>query len=102
MLESPRYWAPYYTGSEAQQAYARAYSYSDRVRYYLPAARVDAAIHTLLGNLDRTGLPPALLSQYLPRQYARVQSGLLLPKAADVLIDRIGDRIDDYLFAILS
>lgn len=101
MLESPRYWAPYYTGSEAQQAYARAYSYSDRVRYYLPDARVDAAIHTLLGNLDQTGLPPALLSQYLPRQYARVQAGQLQPKAADVLIDRIGDRIDDYLFAIL-
>lgn len=102
MKEDDRYWGKYYRGGEAQRQYARAFSFSDRARYYLPAPRVSAAVDTLLSNLDREGVPLALLSQYLPLQYRRVRSGKLAPGAANLLIDHVGDWIDDYLYATLS
>lgn len=57
---------------------------------------------TLLHNLDREGIPLALLSQYLPTQYQRVRSGQLPLRAADLLLDHVGDWIDDYLYATLA
>lgn len=100
MLEDQGQWAKYYHGSTPQKRYARAFSYSDRARYYLTNTKVRQAIQTLLGNLDSAGIPMALLSQYMPMQYIRVHAGQLPLKAADLLIDRVGDCIDDYLYAI--
>lgn len=102
MLEDQSQWAKYYHGSMPQKRYARAFSYSDRARYYLTNARVTDAVRTLLSNLDHTGIPMALLSQYMPVQHARVHDGKLSLKAADLLIDRVGDCIDDYLYAVLE
>lgn len=102
MLEDQSQWAKYYHGSMPQKRYARAFSYSDRARYYLTNARVADAVRTLLSNLDHTGIPMALLSQYMPVQHARVHDGKLSLKAADLLIDRVGDCIDDYLYAVLE
>lgn len=102
MKEDGRYWVSYYRGDEARKAYARAFSFSDRARYYLPAPRVAAAEAALLANLDREGIPLALLSQYLPRQYQRVRAGTLALRAADLLIDHVGDCIDDYLYATMG
>ncbi len=102
MLEDRSQWTKYYHGSMPQKRYARAFSYSDRARYYLTNPRVVNAIQTLLSNLDNTGIPMALLSQYMPVQYARVHDGRLSLKAADLLIDRVGDCIDDYLYAVLN
>lgn len=101
MLEDKGQWAKYYHGDMPRRRYARAFSFSDRARYYLTNPRVRQAIHTLLGNLDAIGIPVSLLSQYLPVQYARVRSGSLPPRAADLLIDRVGDCIDNYLYAVL-
>lgn len=101
MLENRKNWEKYYHGDFTEQRFARAFSYSDRARYYLTDARVTAAVEQLLGNLDRIGIPPALLSQYLHTQYLRVRDGQLRPCAADILIDHIGDFIDDYLYAVL-
>lgn len=102
MLEDSSQWSKYYHGSMAQKRYARAFSYSDRARYYLTNDKVESAVNALLHNLDSVGIPMALLSQYLPTQYARVHSGVLPPHAADLLIDRVGDCIDDYLYAVLE
>ena len=103
MLEDKGQWAKYYHGDMTQKRYARAFSFSDRARYYLTNPKVQQSIHRLLENLDAIGIPVALLSQYLPVQYTRVRSGkLLLPRAADLLIDRVGDCIDDYLHAVLK
>lgn len=101
MLDDDKYWAAYYQGSGAQKAYARAFSFSDRARYYLPVPKVAASLQRLLANLDRECIPLALLSQYLPRQYERLRAGTLSDRAADLLIDHIGDWIDDYLYATL-
>lgn len=102
MGEDDRYWGGYYQGRDADVRYARAFSFSDRARYYLPAPRVSAALSTLLSNLDREGIPMALLSQYLPVQYQRVRDGQLSPQAEDLLMDHVGDWIDDYLYATIE
>ncbi len=100
MLENTSQWVNYYHGTTPQKRYARAFSYSDRSRYYLNDPRVDGAVRTLLANLDASGIPMALLSLYLPVQCARVRAGMLPLHAADLLIDRVGDCVDDYLYAI--
>lgn len=102
MQDDRGYWAKYYRGGAAKTRYARAYSFSDRARYYLGNPQVDRALHTLLENLDGAGIPLALLSQYMPGQYQRVHAGILPLRAADLLIDHVGDCIDDYLCAVLS
>lgn len=102
MLEDKHQWVNYYHGGVPQKRYARAFSYSDRSRYYLVNPKVRCAMETLLRNLDSVGIPKALLSQYMPVQYARVQNGMLPLKAADLLIDRVGDCIDDYLYATIQ
>lgn len=100
MCEDDKYWGGYYHGREAGVRYARAYSLSDRARYCLPSPRVEVALRTLLGNLDREGIPLALLSQYLPLQYQRLRSGAIGGDAESLLLDRIGDSIDPYLDAV--
>ncbi len=101
MLYDTGYWKKYYHGNQRQQYYKRAFSFSDRCRYYLTNPNVvDAAAH-LLKNLDGESLPLALISQYMPRQYTRVRSGKLRNNATDLLIDRVGDCIDEYLYAVL-
>lgn len=102
MLEDKSQWAKYYRGELPRRRYARAFSYSDRARYYLVDPKVREATEMLLHNLDAAGIPMALLSQYMPVQYARVQAGKLPVKAADLLIDRVGDCIDDYLYATIQ
>lgn len=102
MLADKSQWAKYYHGNLPQMRYARAFSYSDRSRYYLVNPKVQEAIQTLLSNLDAANIPMALLSQYMPMQYARIRAGKLAANAADLLIDRVGDCIDDYLYAVLS
>lgn len=101
MQENDDHWAGYYHGTDGRNRYARAYSFSDRARYYLVDPRVEDAIQTLLRNLDREGIPLALLRQYLPVQHSRVHAGELDPLADTLLIDHVGDCIDEYLSAVL-
>lgn len=100
MLEEPSRWDKYYHGSEAYRSFARAFSYSDRIRYYLPDPRIQEATERLLQNLRSAEIPLALLMQYMPVQYEAVRSGAVGNDAQALLIDHIGDRIDDYLYAI--
>ncbi len=53
MLARPEQWEGYYAGTPAEQALARRYSYSDRMRYYWPDPEIEASVGTLLDNLDR-------------------------------------------------
>ncbi len=102
MQEDKKYWDKYYHGDFRKRNYARAYSFSDRARYYLTNNEVLYAIEKLLNNLNECKIPLALVSQYLPKQYARVRSRELENTATNLLIDRVGDCIDDYLYAILD
>lgn len=88
MNASDRYWKKYYFGTEAEIAYKKIYSYSDRCRYYLPAHNVETAVRRLLENTMQ--VPIALISQFFPQQYVKVQSGLLKDDGLSLLLDRVG------------
>jgi len=102
MLESPDNWKKHYHGDEADLKFARAFSQSDRCRYYLNDERVKNSIEVLLVNLDSVAIPYTLLRQYMPVQYRKVRSGELENKAEALLLDHIGDCCDDYLYATVG
>lgn len=91
------YWKKYYQGTEAEIAYKKLYSYSDRCRYYLPAAGITAAIDRLFANT--ASVPAALISQYFPRQYEKVVRKELKDDGLSLVLDRIGDWCDIYAAA---
>ena len=97
MLADDRYWKSYYSGTEREVAYKRLFSFSDRCRYYLPDPGVEQAVQTLLTQCG--DLPPALLSLYFPRQYTKYRNGQLGSDLRAVILDRIGDVLDDYAAA---
>ena len=102
MLEPAENWKKHYHGDGNKVKLARMFSFSDRARYYLPVPRVEEAVARLRSNLADIEIPVTLLSQYLPVQYTRVRNGLLANRVDDLLIDHIGDAIDDYLYATLG
>jgi D-tagatose-1,6-bisphosphate aldolase subunit GatZ/KbaZ len=100
MLADPTHWQGYYgsdrEGDPLAQRTARRYSYSDRLRYYWADDQIDAARQALLTNLDRTGIPLPLISQFLPGQYDRIRTGRLEPAAQALVVDRIRDALRPY------
>jgi D-tagatose-1,6-bisphosphate aldolase subunit GatZ/KbaZ len=77
MVQDPSHWHSYYQGDEDQLRFSRAYSYSDRCRYYWHHASVQEEIVRLVDNLSVHSLPLPLLSQFLPEEYAAVRAGQL-------------------------
>jgi D-tagatose-1,6-bisphosphate aldolase subunit GatZ/KbaZ len=107
MLADPTHWQGYYSDGQGErsdggsssplaQRTARRYSYSDRLRYYWAVDEIDAARQTLLANLDRTGIPLPLISQFLPIQYNRIRTGRLESTAQALVIDRVRDALRPY------
>lgn len=102
MVQNPRYWEKHYDGSEEDRRFKRAFSQSDRSRYYMTNIEVVASIEKLLNNIDASKIPLALLSQYLPIQYIAVKEKRLENSAHSIIIDVVGQVIDDYLEALKS
>ena len=96
MRDDPTHWRAYYRGDEDKFAFARAFSFSDRCRYYWPRPNVQGALGRLLGNLSRRPIPLALLSQYLPAQYEAVRAGELEPSPKALVRHRIGTVLRTY------
>ncbi len=74
MLRKPTYWRSYYQGDGRQLHLARAYSYSDRCRYYWHEKSVQAEIARLIDNLASRSVPATLISQYLPLEYEAIRA----------------------------
>lgn len=98
MLKNDKHWKKHYHGTDAEIALKRKYSFSDRSRYYYSTDAVKAAIDTLLNNL-KDGCPLNLLSQFMPIQYTKVREGVLKNDPKELVLDRIGNTIDEYLYA---
>jgi D-tagatose-1,6-bisphosphate aldolase subunit GatZ/KbaZ len=96
MLAEPGEWEKYYPGTPAEQALARRYSYSDRMRYYWPDPEIAAAVETLMGNLSRRGIPDPVLSAFLPRQYEHLREGLIDAAPRALVLDHIRDVLREY------
>jgi len=99
MLEKPGNWNKHYQGDGFKQRISRAYGFSDRARYYLPEPAVAEAIGRLIANLS-SPVPLPLLSQFMPTQYIRVREQQLENNVHELILDRIGDCVDDYIHAL--
>jgi D-tagatose-1,6-bisphosphate aldolase subunit GatZ/KbaZ len=99
MLANPVHWRKYYGGDEQAQAFARKYSFSDRSRYYWPVPEVQAALARLLRNLEENPPPLSLLSQFAPVQYGRIRAGRIANSPRAIILDRIGQVLEEYAYA---
>ncbi len=85
MLRNPAYWRSYYRGDDDELRLSRAFSFSDRCRYYWPQPSVQEEVKRLLQNLDRFSCPLTLLSQYLPIEYEAIREDALENDAAAII-----------------
>jgi D-tagatose-1,6-bisphosphate aldolase subunit GatZ/KbaZ len=98
MYADPQHWRSHYR-DPSRTALDLQFSLSDRIRYYWPHPRIQAACTSLLSRLRRTGVPLTLLSQYLPHQYEAVRAGQLPASADALLADGIGRALRPYMHA---
>ena len=96
MAANPRHWEKYYAAGGAQRALDQQYSLSDRIRYYWPVPEVAAAVAHLLANLQAMPPPPALLSQFLPWEYAAVRDGSLRADARELVLHHVDRVLEQY------
>ena len=95
MVENPEHWVKYYHGSEAEQAFKRRYSLSDRIRYYWPRPAVERAFEKMMVNLDQNPLPVTLVKQKAPDVYILVaETGAIT--AEQILLAKIQHVLGDY------
>jgi D-tagatose-bisphosphate aldolase class II non-catalytic subunit len=99
MLANPGYWAAYYPGAPDYQRALRHFSYSDRIRYYWSSPTAEDGVQRLFSHLSETGIPAALVSQFLPTLYPRVFDGTvpLAPRA--LVVEAVRDVLRRYAAA---
>jgi D-tagatose-1,6-bisphosphate aldolase subunit GatZ/KbaZ len=96
MLCNPVYWRAYYHGDEAQLRFSRAYSYSDRCRYYWFESAVQEEVARLQANLRDQALPAALISQYFPLEYEEYRAGVITAHPPDLVRSHIQAILRQY------
>lgn len=90
MLKHPEHWKKYYHGTQAEQAFKRKFSLSDRVRYYWTRAEAQSALERLMTNLGERPLPNAFLNRFVGREDL---------SAAQVIERKLKLTLDDYFNA---
>jgi D-tagatose-1,6-bisphosphate aldolase subunit GatZ/KbaZ len=88
MKRDPRYWRAYYTNPERRELDLQ-FSLSDRIRYYWNTPVVEQACTQLFERLASRDIPLALISQYLPMQYAAIREGRLTGEPRELVFDGI-------------
>jgi D-tagatose-1,6-bisphosphate aldolase subunit GatZ/KbaZ len=96
MAAQPIHWSSHYHGSASEIAFNQVFSYSDRIRYYWNFPQVRNALALLITNLHQYPPPMVLLSQYLPAQYLKVQSGQLGYDPQEWIWDYIQNILNQY------
>jgi len=96
MLRKPVYWKSYYHGDEDKLRFSRAFSYSDRCRYYWPEPEVQEQVTRLMTNLENHSLPATLISQYFPVEYRAVRDGSLPASARELVQGHIRGVLSIY------
>jgi len=99
MMEKPEYWKPYYRGDEVRLKVARAFSFSDRIRYYWLDNEVSASLTRLIQNLSKSPPPLPLIAQYLPRQAEAIRKGVLDNDPRGLIRHRIQESLARYASA---
>ncbi|MDR3773202.1 MAG: D-tagatose-bisphosphate aldolase, class II, non-catalytic subunit [Terracidiphilus sp.] len=96
MVENPGNWDGYYRGDAHRLKLARAFSLSDRIRYYWPNAEVSSALSVLIENLLHCPAPAPLLAQYLPFQAQAIRRGELANQPRFIIRHRIRQTLARY------
>jgi len=99
MLRKPIYWQPYYHGDAMELQIARAFSLSDRCRYYWHEASAQKELDQLLANLAACRIPFGLLSQYLPQECEAVRRGALKAEPSAMIHHHIRAVLETYAAA---
>jgi D-tagatose-1,6-bisphosphate aldolase subunit GatZ/KbaZ len=99
MLSNPGYWSSYYKGGESEVTIARAYSFSDRSRYYWPTRAVQEEVQLLLRNLSSGAVPLTLLSQYMPLEYRAIRENQLSSTVSALIQEHIQQVLRQYAAA---
>jgi D-tagatose-1,6-bisphosphate aldolase subunit GatZ/KbaZ len=96
MLEHPENWKAYYRGDEGQLQVARAYSFSDRIRYYWPNAEISRSLAVLIANLEEHPAPLPLVSQYLPLQAEAMRAATIRNDPRAIIRHKIRESLSRY------
>lgn len=96
MHAEPGNWSKYYHGTGAALDFQLQYSFSDRIRYYWPDAKIAAAQDKLFANLREVVPPLSLVSQYLPVAFAAHRAGRFTLDPVDLLVAHVGATLDAY------
>jgi D-tagatose-1,6-bisphosphate aldolase subunit GatZ/KbaZ len=96
MIEHPENWKAYYHGNESQMRFARAYSLSDRIRYYWPNVEISDALSLLIENLQESPAPLPLIAQYLPRQAEAIRTGEISNDPIAIIHNKIRKSLARY------
>ncbi len=99
MKHQPEFWEKYYRGTPRQQAFARKYAFSDRIRYYWPQKSVRESVEKLFENLRNCEIPFTLLSQFLPNQYHAVRQRKIENSARALVLHKIQEVLKAYAWA---
>lgn len=100
MVKNNVYWKNHYSGTQEKIKFDRIYGLSDRCRYYLPIEEVNYSLEKMIDNLKQVDIPLTLVSQYMHNQYKKIRSGKMELTVENLLKDRIGEYIDDYIYAV--
>jgi D-tagatose-1,6-bisphosphate aldolase subunit GatZ/KbaZ len=98
MRAEPDYWRKYYNDA-GKLLFDQQYSLSDRIRYYWPHPRIQAAQAALVANLERQPAPLTLLSQYLPFHYEAVREGRVSNTPLALLKEGVARVLRQYMRA---
>jgi D-tagatose-1,6-bisphosphate aldolase subunit GatZ/KbaZ len=96
MVEHPENWKAYYHGGESQVRVARAYSLSDRIRYYWPNSEISKALALLMQNLQEYPAPLPLVGQYLPRQAEAIRAGATSNDPIGIIHHKVRESLSRY------
>ena len=99
MLRDPSDWQKHYHGTPEELKIKRAYSFSDRCRYYFARPEITGAIEALFVNLRKVKIPMSMLRQYMPQQYIKVRDGVLSMDPKDLAEDCVVHLVEDYNYA---
>lgn len=95
MTKNPGHWKSYLPDNEDLEL-AKIYSYSDRIRYYWPNEKIDAAVQRLIANLSQTTIPLPMIRQYFPLEYDWIREGRLACDPASLINAHIVKELQRY------
>lgn len=99
MLLRPADWDNYYHGDAETLRLARAYSLSDRARYYLGCPAVSAAIAKLQQNINQLYIPLGLLRQHFPCAIETQAHGSISDNFTKLLESTVMETVEQYIRA---